>query len=72
MDLVPELRCVAWGHGERIIRKGEDREGAVKFVPPRSLSACAVINQSRRDGGLCRKRDSRHCLLSNTLFNIWP
>lgn len=27
MDLVRELRCVAWGHGEGIIRKGEDGEG---------------------------------------------
>lgn len=44
MDLVPELRCVAWGYGEGIVRKGEDGEEAVKSVPPLSLSVCAVIN----------------------------
>lgn len=55
MDLVPELRCGAWGHEEGIIKKGEDGGGAVKFLPPLSLSVCAVKSQSRRHGDLCRK-----------------
>lgn len=27
MHLAPELRCVAWGHGEGIIKNGKDGEG---------------------------------------------
>lgn len=39
-------------------------KGAVKLVPPLSLSACVEINQSRRNGDLCRKETAATALES--------
>lgn len=61
MDLVPELRCVAWGHGEGIIRKGEDGERACEACTSPVPFCLCWDKPKQEEWGPLQERDSRHC-----------